>query len=93
MSEGELARDIHAMLAKVQQQGVEIVIERDHRPVAVLKSSSAEPPGRKLSDCIALAIAYEEELGHAPVPDIDFAADVQAGIDLRRDSLEPPPWD
>ncbi len=31
MSEAEVARDLHAVLAKVQQ-GVEIVIEQDHRP-------------------------------------------------------------
>jgi hypothetical protein len=31
MSESELARDLHAVLAQVQQ-GVEVVIEQDHRP-------------------------------------------------------------
>jgi len=92
MSEAEVARDLHAVLAKVQQ-GVEIVIEQDHRPVAVLKSSSPERPGRKLSECIALAKAYEERLGFAPIPDEGFAKDVQAGIDGRRDSFEPPAWD
>jgi hypothetical protein len=93
MSEGELARDVHAVLAIVQQQGVEIVIERNHRPVAVLKASSAATPGRKLSECIALAKAYEDKLGNAPVPNADFAADVETGIDSRRDSFEPPEWD
>lgn len=33
-------------------------------------------PGRKLGERIAIAKAYEEELGYAPVPDADFAADV-----------------
>jgi antitoxin (DNA-binding transcriptional repressor) of toxin-antitoxin stability system len=84
MSEAELARDLHAALAKVQQ-GVEIIIEQDHRPVAVLKPSTSARPRRKLSECIALAKAYEEKLGYAPVPDADFAKDVQAGIDSRRD--------
>ncbi len=92
MSEAELARDLHAALAQVQQ-GVEIVIEQDHRPVAVLKPSASTRPGRKLSECIALARAYEEKPGYAPVPDDDFASDVQAGIDSRRDSFEPPAWD
>jgi len=92
MSEAEVARDLHAALAKVQQ-GVEIVIEQDHRPVAVLKPSQSPPPGRKLSECIALAKAWEEKLGYAPIPDPDFADDVQAGIDSRRDSFEPPAWD
>jgi antitoxin (DNA-binding transcriptional repressor) of toxin-antitoxin stability system len=91
MSEAEVARDLHAVLAKVQQ-GVEIVIEQDHRPVAVLKPSPTRP-GRKLSDCIAMAKAYEAKLGYAPIPDEDFAKDVQAGIDARRDSFEPPAWD
>jgi antitoxin (DNA-binding transcriptional repressor) of toxin-antitoxin stability system len=92
MSEAELARDLHAVLAKVQQ-GVEIVIEQDHQPVAVLKPSASTRPGRKLSECIALAKAYEAKLCYGPIPDEDFAEDVQAGIDSHRDSFEPPAWD
>ena len=92
MSEAEVARDLHAVLAKVQQ-GIEVVIEQDQRPVAVLRAPQPGGPGRKLSECIALAKAYEERLGYAPIPDADFAKDVQEGIDSRRDSFEPPPWD
>lgn len=92
MSEAEVARDLHAVLAKVQE-GVEIVIEQDDRPVAVLKPSAPARPGRKLSECIAMAQAYEAKLGYAPTLDEDFAEDVQAGIDARRDSFEPPAWD
>ena len=94
MSETEVARDLHAVLAKVQQ-GIEVVIEQDHLPIAILKtpSASATRPGRKLSECVALAKAYEEKLGHTPLPDAGFAYDVQAGIDMRRDSFEPPAWD
>jgi antitoxin (DNA-binding transcriptional repressor) of toxin-antitoxin stability system len=92
MSEAEVARHLHAVLAKVQQ-GVEVVIEQDHRPIAVLKSSMPARPGRKLSKCIALAKAYEAKLGYAPIPDENFAKDVQAGIDSRRDSFEPSAWD
>ena len=92
MSEAEVARDLHAVLAKVQQ-GIEIVIEQDHRPVAVLKPSQSGGPGRKLSECISLAKAYEAKLGYGPIPDVDFAKDVQGGIDLRRDSFEPPAWE
>ncbi len=86
MSEAEVARDLHGVLAKVQQ-GVEIVIEQDQRPVAVLKASAAPRPGRKLSECIAMAKAYEAKAGHVPIPDEDFARDVQAGIDSRRDTF------
>ena len=92
MSEAEVARDLHAVLAKVQQ-GVEVVIEQDHRPVGVLKPSVSDRPGRRLSECISLAKAYEAKLGYAPVPDEEFAKDVEAGIDSRRDSFEPPAWD
>jgi antitoxin (DNA-binding transcriptional repressor) of toxin-antitoxin stability system len=89
ITEAELARDIHAVLAKVQE-GVEVIVEQDHRPVAVIKTSKG--PGRKISECIALAKAHEEKLGYAPVPDADFAKDVQAAIDAHREPLNPPPW-
>ena len=90
ITEAELARDIRAVLAKVQE-GVEVIVERDHRPVAVIKTPQG--PGRKISDCIALAKAYEEKLGYAPIPDPDFAKDVQAAIDAHREPLNPPAWD
>jgi antitoxin (DNA-binding transcriptional repressor) of toxin-antitoxin stability system len=90
ITEVELARDTHAVLEKVQA-GVEIIVEQDHRPVAVIKAPQA--PGRKISKCIALAKAYEEKLGYAPVPDPDFAKDVQAAIDTHREPLNPPSWD
>ena len=90
ITEAELARDLHAVLAKVQE-GVEVIVEQDHRPVAVIRTPQA--PGRKISECIALAKAYEEKLGYAPVPDAAFAADVQAAIDAHREPLDPPTWD
>ena len=46
-----------------------------------------------MSECISLAKAYEAKLGYGPVADVDFAKDVQAGIDSRRDPFEPPSWD
>ena len=89
MTEAELARDIHAVLAKVQE-GVEVIAEQDHRPVALIKPQG---PGRKISECIALAKAYEEKLGYAPIPDPDFAKDVQTAIDAHGEPLNPPSWD
>ena len=38
MSETEVARDLHAVLVRVQQ-GAEIAIEKDHRPIAVIRPS------------------------------------------------------
>lgn len=90
ISEADLARDIHTVLAKVQD-GVEVIVEQDHRPVAVIKTPPK--PGRKISECIARAEAYEEKLGYAPVPDPDFARDVQAAIDAHREPLNPPAWE
>lgn len=90
ITEDELARDTHAVLAKVQG-GIEVIIEQDHRAVAVIKMPQG--PGRKISECIALAKAYEAKLGYAPVPDPDFARDVQAAIDAHSEPLNPPSWD
>ena len=90
MTETEVARDLHGVLEKVQQ-GVEVVIEQDDRPIAVIKT--AQGPGWPINECIALAKAYEERLGYAPVPDPDFAKDVQAAIDAHREPLPPPSWD
>jgi antitoxin (DNA-binding transcriptional repressor) of toxin-antitoxin stability system len=90
ITEAELARDIHAVLVKVQH-GVEVIVEHDHRPVAVIRTPQG--PGRKIGECIALAKAYEEKLGYAPVPDPDFAKDVQAAIEAHREPLHPPSWD
>ena len=72
--------------------------ELDHWSVAVLKPSEpARPdpakPGRKLSECIAPAKVHEAKPVYAPIADEDFAKEVQAGIDARRDSFEPPAWD
>ena len=85
LTEAELARDIHAVLARVREEGLEVIVEQDQRPVAVIKTPQG--PGRKLSECIAIAKAYEENLGYAPAPDADFAADVQAVVDAHREPL------
>jgi antitoxin (DNA-binding transcriptional repressor) of toxin-antitoxin stability system len=86
MSEAEVARDLHAVLAKVQQ-GVEVVIEQDHRPVAVIRSPL--PKGRLLSESIALA----EARGTTAVPDEGFMQDVAEGIAERSKPWNPPSWE
>ena len=50
MGEAEVARDLHAVLAQAQQ-GIEIVIEQDHRPIAVIKQPP--PVGRMISEILA----------------------------------------
>lgn len=73
ITEAELARDVHAVLAKVQQ-GVEVVVEQDHRPVATIRTPL--PKGRLLSESIALA----EARGTTAIPDEGFMKDVEEGI-------------
>ena len=85
MSEAEVARDLHAVLAKVQQ-GVEVVIEQNHRPVAILK---AEPVGRMISEIVADLKAR----GSDAVMDDDFAHDIEEGIKAQRQPWKPPSWD
>ena len=90
ITEKELAHDVHAVLEKVRQ-GVEVIIEHNHRAVAVIKTPSAS--GRGIRESIARAKAYEDQLGYRPVPDPDFAKDVEQGIAARRQPLDPPSWD
>jgi hypothetical protein len=86
MSEAEVARDLHAVLAKLQQ-GFEIVIEQDHRPIAVLRPSP--PVGRMISEIVADLKAQ----GSNAVMDDDFARDIEEGIKLQRQPWNPPAWD
>ena len=85
LTEAELARDVHAVLEKVQQ-GIEVVIEQDSRPVAVLKAPQVK--GRKISEVIAAL----EASGANAVMDEDFARDVEEGIKAHREPWNPPSW-
>ena len=89
ITEAEAARDFHAVLEKVRD-GAEVVIDHGGRPVAVIRSLQGH--GRPLDEAIAIAEAFETHLGFAPVPDADFARDVQEGIDAHRGPLEISTW-
>ena len=86
LTEAEVARDLHAVPDKVRQ-GVEIVIEQDSHPVAVIKA----PPlaGRRLSEIIAAL----EAAGASAVVDEDFARDVENAVQAHREPWRPPSWD
>ena len=86
MTEAEVAGDLHGVLQRVQQ-GVEIVVEQDHRPVAVIRSPL--PRGRLLSECIALA----EARGSTATLDEGFMQDVEEGIARRTQPWNPPVWE
>ena len=85
ISEAELARDVGGVLDRVHA-GAEIIIERNARPVAVLRR--AEPRHRRLSEIVA-ALAPDSTATIDP----GFAADVQGFIDAHREPLHPPEWD
>ena len=81
-------RDFGALLECVQA-GMEVIIERDAQPLAVVRA--AAPARRTISECIALAEAHEKETGRAPVLDPDFAADDEE-IVRNRKPWNPPAW-
>lgn len=89
ISEAELARDLQAVLEKVRD-GVEVIIEREHRPVA--RITPVRGPGRTLSEAITIAKQREKERGYAVTLDPDFAADVEE-IVRNRQPWNPPSWD
>jgi antitoxin (DNA-binding transcriptional repressor) of toxin-antitoxin stability system len=86
ISEAELARDPYAVLAKVEE-GVEVIVERDHRPVASIKSPKRS--GRPISECIESARAS----GSQAILDGDFGKDLEEGIKERSQPWNPPSWD
>jgi antitoxin (DNA-binding transcriptional repressor) of toxin-antitoxin stability system len=90
ISEAEAARDFSAVMARVPA-GAEVVIENGTLPVAVIHAP-ADPSGRSISECIALAKKHEEETGKAPILDSDFASDVEEIVRNRKPS-NPPAWD
>ena len=85
ITEVELARDIHAVLAKVQE-GLEVIVVQGDRPVAVIHAP--RPVGRLLSESIALAEAH----GTNVFPDAGFMNDVNEGIAERSQPWNPPTW-
>ncbi|MBL8216023.1 MAG: hypothetical protein JNK87_35200 [Bryobacterales bacterium] len=89
VSEADAVRDLAAILQHVQA-GMEVVIERDAQPLAVIRAAS--PPRCSISECIALADARERQSGESPVLDPDFAADVEE-IVRNRKPWNPHPWD
>jgi len=86
ISEEEAAVTNVATLLVHVRAGAEVIIENGMRPVAVL--NPAEPVPRTISECIALLPE-----GSTATVDPDFARDVAAAVDSRREPLNPPTWD
>jgi antitoxin (DNA-binding transcriptional repressor) of toxin-antitoxin stability system len=85
VTEAELAKDLAGVLRRVEE-GVEIVVERDTHPVAVIRAAASSH--RKISECIAL---LPPDSG-ARI-DREFAKDVLAAVESHRGALDPPSWD
>jgi antitoxin (DNA-binding transcriptional repressor) of toxin-antitoxin stability system len=81
-SDADAASDFASLLDHVSA-GAEVIIERDSRPVAVVRPAE-EPRGRFLSESIALAEAHAKEIGYEPTMDPDFAADLKVIINMRK---------
>ena len=88
MSETEAAKTEVATLLAHVRAGSEVVIEKDARPVAVLRSVE-QTPGRLLSESIALAEAH----GSGATLDGKFERDLEEIIGSRHEALTPPAWE
>jgi antitoxin (DNA-binding transcriptional repressor) of toxin-antitoxin stability system len=87
ITEAELARDVRAVLEKVQQ-GSEVIIEQeDHRPVAVI--SSPHRSGRPITDILREA----KQRNSTVTLDEDFGKDLEEIIASHQQPWNPPSWD
>jgi antitoxin (DNA-binding transcriptional repressor) of toxin-antitoxin stability system len=82
ISDAEAASNFASLLERVSA-GAEVIIERDSRPVAVVRAAEASR-GRLLSESLALAEAHAKELGYEPRMDAEFAADLKEIINSRK---------
>jgi len=87
ITEAELARDVRAVLEKVEQ-GNEVIIDReDHRPVAVI--SAPHRSGRPITE-----ILREARRRNSTVTlDEDFGKDLDEIIASHQQPWRPPSWD
>ena len=85
--EAEAARNFAAVMAHVDE-GSEVVIERDARPVAVIHPS-VRRPGLLLSEILARAKAR----GSSATLDGNFGRDLEEAINGHNEPLNPPEWD
>jgi hypothetical protein len=88
MSEAEAAATGIAELLKRVDEGAEIVIDREPRPPAILRSDHNRP-GRLLSESLALAKAH----GSTVTLDGDFGRELEEIVKSHRKPLDPAAWD
>jgi antitoxin (DNA-binding transcriptional repressor) of toxin-antitoxin stability system len=87
ITEAELARDVRAVLAKVEQ-GSEVIIElEDHRPVAVI--SAPHRSGRPITEILEEA----RQRNSTVTLDENFGRDLEEIIASHQQPWHPPSWD
>ena len=85
MTDAEVANNFAAVLEKLRHWA-EVVVEQDHRPVAVI--SPVKGPGRPIDECITPAKAH----GSGARLDEEYADDLEEIIASRR-PLDTSVWD
>jgi len=85
MTEAQVSGNFAAVLETLKH-GAEVVVEQDHRPVAVI--SPVRGPGRPIDECIALAKAH----GSGAKLDEEYAEDLEEII-ASRQPLDTSVWD
>jgi hypothetical protein len=87
ITEAELARDLRAVLAKLED-GSEVIIEQeDHRPVAVIRSPHRS--GRPVTEILREARQPNSTI----TLDEDFGKDLEEIIARHQQPWNPPSWD
>ena len=86
MKQSEVTQDFAAVLKQLHM-GVEVVVEQDLRPVAVIRLPTRS--GRLISESIASA----EASGSRVTLDEGFGKDVEDGIEARQRPWNPPSWE
>lgn len=89
VTENDLARNAHAILEQVRA-GSDVVIDQDHRPIAVIKALPTAHPS--LADLIRLSEQREIARGYPILPDEDLASDIETMVAARK-PWNPPAWD
>ena len=86
MTEADVINNFASVLEKLKQGG-EVIVEQDHRPVAVIRA--APVTGRNISEVIAAM----EASGANAVIDEDFGRDVEEAIQAYRQPWTPTSWE
>jgi antitoxin (DNA-binding transcriptional repressor) of toxin-antitoxin stability system len=86
ITEAELARDAYGVLARLRD-GVEIVVEQDNRPVAVIRPP--ESSGRQISEILRDA----RKRNSTVTLDSEFGKDLEAIIARHDQPWNPPSWE